>query len=106
VVTWVFGDRSQALCQKPGESIPQAYRSYQSSSDFGTADASVFPLEAHLQIDKQSRQLAHIERWHNPLRYRLARYDQKTLTFSKSEAMHEGVTRWFFSLTYNLSHLS
>jgi IS1 family transposase len=46
-------------------------------------------------VDKQSGQLAHIERWHNPVRQRLARYVRKALAFSKLLDFHEAVTRWF-----------
>ena len=71
------------------EAIPEAYRG------FGVADASVFPQPTHRSVDKKSGQRAPIERWHNTVRQRLARYVRKTLSFSRSLAFHEGVTRGF-----------
>jgi hypothetical protein len=65
------------------------------------AYASVFPRPTHRSVDKKSGQLAHIERWHNTVRQRFARYVRKTLFFSKSLAFHEAVTRWFV-IEYNL----
>lgn len=38
---------------------------------------------------------AYMERWYGRLRQRLSRYVQRTLSFSKSEAMHPMVTKWF-----------
>jgi hypothetical protein len=49
----------------------------------------------HRSVDKPSGQRAHIERWHNTVRQRFARYVRKTLAFSQSLAFHEVVTRWF-----------
>jgi transposase-like protein len=49
----------------------------------------------HRSGDKPSGQRAHIERGHNTVRQRLARYVRKTLFFSRSLAFHEAVTRWF-----------
>jgi len=37
----------------------------------------------------------HMERWYNTLRQRQARYVRKTLSFSKSDAFHHMVTKWF-----------
>lgn len=91
----VVGDRSEAKCQKLWESIPEAYRSCQSYNDFWAAYASVFPRKTHQQVDRKSGQLAYIRRWHNISRQKPARYVRKTLAFSKSKAMHEGVARWF-----------
>ena len=104
VVACVVGDRSEATCRKLWEAIPEAYRGCRSYSDFWAAYASVFPQPTHRSVDKKSGQLAHIERWHNTVRQRLARYVRKTLSFSRSLAFHEAVTRWFV-IEYNLGLL-
>jgi IS1 family transposase len=97
-VACVVGDRSEATCRRLWEAIPEAYRG------FWAAYASVFPQPTHRSVDKKSGQLAHIERWHNTVRQRLARYVRKTLSFSRSLAFHEAVTRWFVT-DYNLGPL-
>ncbi len=43
-----------------------------------------------------------MERWYNTLRQRLARFVRKTLSFSKSDAFHHMVTKWFIA-EYNLA---
>ncbi len=45
--------------------------------------------------DKGSGQTSHVERFNNTLRQRLARFVRKTLSFSKSEVMHEDCLRLF-----------
>ena len=104
VVACVVGDRREATGRRLWEAIPEAYRGCRSYSDFGAADASVFPRPTHRSVDKKSGQLAHIERWHNTVRQRFARYVRKTLPFSQSLAFHETVTRWFV-IEYNLGLL-
>jgi IS1 family transposase len=104
VVACVVGDRREATGRRLWEAIPEAYRGCRSYSDFWAAYASVFPQPTHRSVDKQSGQLAHIERWHNTVRQRLARYVWKTLSFSKSLAFHKAVTRWFVT-DYNLGLL-
>jgi insertion element IS1 protein InsB len=84
VVACVGSHRSEAWGGHPG-----------SLSGFGAADASVFPQPTHRSGDKKSGQLAPIERGHNTVRQRFARYVRKTLSFSRSLAFHEAVTRWF-----------
>ncbi len=51
--------------------------------------ASVIPEEQHTAVGKQTGETAHVERWNNTLRQRLARFVRMTLSFSKSEIMHE-----------------
>jgi IS1 family transposase len=40
-------------------------------------------------VGKQTGETAHIERWKNTLRQRLARFVRNTLSFSKSVQMHD-----------------
>ncbi len=44
--------------------------------------------EQHSAVGKDSGETAHVERWNNTLRQRLARFVRKTLSFSKSLLMH------------------
>lgn len=102
IVAFVLGDRSEQTCHRLWQTLPPAYRLCHSFSDFWEAYALVFPAQTHRQVGKETGELAHIERWFNTLRQRLARYVRKTLSFSKSEQYHERVTRWFI-VNYNLS---
>ena len=69
-------------------------------SDFWEAYRAVIPRECHEALGKESGELAHVERWNNTLRQRLARFIRKTLSFSKSEEMHEVCLKLFLHL-YN-----
>jgi IS1 transposase len=46
-------------------------------------------------VGKESGDLAHVERCNNTLRQRLARFVRKTLSFSKSDEMHEVCLKLF-----------
>jgi len=102
IVAYSIGDRGEATCRKLWEQIPAAYRGCQSFSDFWEAYQMVFPEETHQCVGKGSGQVSHMERWYNTLRQSNARFVRKTLSFSKSDAMHEIVTRLFI-VRYNLS---
>mgnify|MGYP001044244786 CR=1 FL=1 len=71
-------------------------------SDFWEAYLKVFPKETHRCVGKKSGETAHVERWYNTLRQRLARFVRKTLSFSKSDVYHHMVTKWFIA-EYNLA---
>ena len=105
IVAYVIGDRSEGTCRKLREGIPTAYRTCQSYSDFWEAYPLVFPEETHECVGKGSGQTNHMERWYNTLRQSSARFVRKTLSFSKSDAMHEIVTRLFI-IRHNLSLIS
>ncbi len=105
VVAYIIGDRSQATCQQLWERIPSAYRQAHCYSDFWEAYQLVIPKEQLTSVGKETGQTAHVERWNNTLRQRLARFVRKTLSFSKSEAMHEICLRLFLH-HYNLSLVS
>jgi len=49
----------------------------------------VIPEEQHTAVGKETGETAHVERWNNTLRQRLARFVRMTLSFSKSVFMHE-----------------
>jgi len=79
-----------------------AYKECLSYSDFWEVYQAVFPEDTHQSVGKESGQTAHVERWNNTLRQRLARFVRKTLSFSKSERVHDLVLR-FFIIHYNFS---
>jgi IS1 family transposase len=89
VVAYRVGDRSAATCRKLWEHIPPAYRRAHCDSDFWEAYSVVIPAEQHTATGKESGLTAHVERWNNTLRQRLGRFVRKSLSFSKSETMHE-----------------
>ena len=100
VVAFVIGDRSARTCARLWSKIPESYRAGRSVSDFWEAYGTVFSDESHEQVDKESGECAHIERFFCTLRQRLARFVRKTLAFSKSERMHHLVVK-LFVMAYN-----
>ncbi len=95
VVAYVIGDRSRATCQKLWERIPTRYRAAHCYSDFWESYSLVIPAEQHTAAGKESGFTAHVERWNNTLRQRLGRFVRKSLSFSKSDVMHELCLRLF-----------
>ena len=102
VVAYVIGDRSQASCRQLWERVPAAYKSGHCYSDFWEAYSVVIPAEQHTAAGKETGLTAHVERWNNTLRQRLGRFVRKSLSFSKSEEMHEICLRLFLH-RYNLA---
>jgi IS1 family transposase len=105
IVAYFIGDRSEASCLHLWRRIPRAYTRCHSFSDFWEAYQRVFAADRHQAVGKDSGQTAHIERWFNTLRQRLARFVRKTLSFSKSDQFHEFVFRLFVH-HYNLACIS
>jgi len=89
VVAYAIGDRSKRTCRKLWEAIPSAYRIAHCYSDFWKAYSAVIPANQHTAVGIRSGQTAHVERLNNRLRQRMARLVRQTLSFSKSEVMHE-----------------
>lgn len=83
------------------EAIPEAYRAEHCYTDFCAVYQAVIPKEQHTAVGKETGETAHIERWNNTLRQRLARFVRKTLFFSKSLVMHDVCLRLFLHC-YNL----
>jgi insertion element IS1 protein InsB len=102
VVAYAVGDRSRATCQKLWSAIPAAYRGGHCFTDFREAYQLVIPVEQHPAAGKGSGFTAHVERWNNTLRRRLGRFVRKSLSFSKSDTMHELCLRPFLH-DYNKS---
>jgi len=105
IVAYAIGPRSAAICRVLWKRIPAAYRSGVLYSDFWAAYQQVLPTEQHQAVGKSSGQTNHIERWNNTLRQRVGRFVRKTLSFSKSQAMHAICLRLFVH-EYNLLRLS
>jgi insertion element IS1 protein InsB len=49
----------------------------------------VISEEQHFAVGKETGETAHVERWKNTLRHRLARFVRMRLSFSRSGVMHE-----------------
>ena len=65
----------------------------------------VFDAATHCAVGKETGETAHVERWNNTLRQRLARFVRKTLAFSKSDHFHQLALKLFIH-DYNLQCLS
>ncbi len=102
IVAFVIGDRSEKTCRRLWTKIPIEYQYCQAFSDFWKAYQKVLPKATHQAVGKETGQTAHMERWYCTLRQRQARYVRKTLSFSKSEAHHNMVTKWFI-VDHNLA---
>ena len=87
VVAYAIGDRSQATCRRLWEAIPLAYHTGHCFTDFWGAYQAVIPEEQHTAVGRETGETAHVERWNNTHRPRLARFVRKTLSFSTSLVM-------------------
>ena len=101
VVSYAIGARSEATCQRLWRSIPPIYRTGTCFTDFWAAYHAVIPDSQHVAVGKETGETAHIERWNNTLRQRLARFVRKTLSFSKTLEMHRACLLLFLH-RYNL----
>jgi insertion element IS1 protein InsB len=88
VLAMVIGDRSMRTCRKLWERIPEAYRALQAFTDFHSAYFAVVPRGQHQACKKGSGLTNSVERFDLTLRQRVGRMVRKTLSFSKSWAMH------------------
>src|SRR6266699_5703673 len=100
-----IGDRSKETCQKLWDKIPLAYRSGKCFTDFYSVYKSIIPQDQHYPVGKETGETAHVERWNNTLRQRLGRFVRKTISFSKSDVMHE-ICLHLFLHRYNLERVS
>lgn len=94
IVAYANGDRSEQTCRLLWERVPKRYKKCLLFTDFWKAYAEVLPPKQHWATGKGERQTCHIERFNNTLRQRLGRFVwgrfvRKTLSFSKTDAMHE-----------------
>ena len=105
IVAYYVGDHSDESCRQVWARVPELYKQGYSYSDFWGAYQRVIETDRHLSVGKETGQTAHVERWNNTLRQRLARFVRQTLSFSKSELMHELVLKLFIH-RYNLDLLA
>ena len=105
VVAFFVGDRSERRCWELWQRVPSAYQRCLTYSDFWHAYANVLSSETHQPVAKGSGQTNHVERFNNTLRQRLARFVRKTLSFSKSDRMHQ-IALTLFLYTYNSECIS
>jgi insertion element IS1 protein InsB len=102
IVSWSMGDRGTGTCQHLWDCVPEPYKESICFSDFWDAYAKVIDNGKYWAVGKESGQTNHVERWNNTLRQRLGRFVRKTLSFSKSEEMHE-LNLTLFIYNYNTS---
>ena len=88
VVAMVVGDRSAKTCRKLWQRLPEAYRQCLVYTDFHRAYQRVIPTEQHQACKKGSGLTNAVERFNLTLRQRVGRMVRKTLSFSRSWAMH------------------
>lgn len=101
IVAYYIGDRSDESCRQLWQRIPDGYKACTTFSDFWEAYQRLFSADSHHSVGKETGQTAHIERWNNTFRQRLAHFVRKMLSFSKSDAVHDLVLL-FFIINYNL----
>jgi insertion element IS1 protein InsB len=102
VVAYWVGDRSEQSCQQLWNKVPQAYQACRTFSDFWDAYGKVMDSGKHQRVGKEAGETCHVERWNNTLRQRIGRFVRKTLSFSKSDVMHQLYLKLFIH-NYNLS---
>ena len=95
VVACCLGDRSEESCRYLWEQVPEPWRGAVCYTDFWDAYGAVLPAAQHQVSGKRNGQTAHVERWNNTLRQRLGAFVRKTLSFSKSDRLHDARLRLF-----------
>lgn len=96
IVAFVIGDRSTRTCARLWSKIPSEYRGKQSFSDFWKSYKPLFEEDpTHEQVEKESGELAHVERFFGLIRQRLPRYVRETRSASQSERMLHLRTKLF-----------
>ncbi len=107
VVSYFIGDRSEESCWRLWHWIPNKYRHCRTFSDFWDTYRAVFGIlgAEHESVGKETGETAHVERWNNTLRQRLARFVRKTLSFSRSDEYHK-IALELFLHEYNLKVVS
>jgi insertion element IS1 protein InsB len=101
IIAFAIGDRSERTCRTLWNNIPATYKKLAVFySDFWEPYQTIFPPEIHEAVGKETGQTAHIERWNNTLRQRIARFVRKSLSFSKCDQHHFIYLRLFIN-SYN-----
>jgi len=89
IVAYAIGHRDEVTCRLPWRRIPRAYKQGLCYTDFWSAYADVLPERQHRPGGRGAGQTCHVERFNGILRQRLARFVRRTLSFSKTDRMHE-----------------
>jgi IS1 family transposase len=97
IVSFALGARSDQTGRRLWNRVPWEYRQCLTYTDVWETWQNVLPEESHLAVGKETGETNHMEWWGNTLRQRLTRFVRKTLAFSKSEAFHHMVTKWFIT---------
>ncbi len=95
VVAYTLGDRSEESCRFLWEQVPEPWRAATCYTDLWDAYPAVVPERQHEAVGKQSGQTAHVERLNLTLRQRLGQFARRSLSFSKSDRMHDARLRLF-----------
>lgn len=101
VLAYAIGPRNDATCRLLWSRIPGRYRYGRLYTDFWHSYVNELPVCQHWPGGKDMGETNHLERFNNTLRQRLGRFVRKTLSFSKSETMHDTCLRLFLH-EYNL----
>ncbi len=104
VVSWSIGARDEERCQTLYDLLPEPYKGSMIYTDFYAAYKKVLGKEgADFEcVGKDTGQTNHVERWNCTLRQRTGRFVRKSLSFSKSEEVHELMLEMFIH-EYNTS---
>ena len=90
VVAYAIGERRARTCRLLWKRIPKSYCKGLFYSDFfWESYQKVLAEGQHRPVGKSEGQTNYVQRWNGTLRQRLGRFVRKTLSFSKSDSMHE-----------------
>lgn len=105
IVSFYIGDRSTSSGREMWKRLPDIYKKSYCYTDFYSAYQAFISQYELEQVGKDSGKTNSIERFWNSIRQRLARFVRKTLSFSKSEKMHN-ICLELFLYQYNLEVIS
>jgi len=71
IIAYACGDRSEKKCRILWDRLPSAYKKAIVFSDYWEAYQAVILGEQHCPVDKETGEMAHVERWNNTLRQHL-----------------------------------
>ena len=95
IVACCWGDRSEESCRYLWAQVPAPWRAAICYTDLWEAYSAVLPSAQHVRTGKGAGKTAPIERWNNTLRQRLGQFVRRTLSFSKSDHLHDARLRLF-----------
>ncbi len=89
VVACSLGDRGEESCRFLWDQVPAPWRRATCYTDFWDASQAVLPVGQHAPTGKGDGQTGHVERLNLTLRQRLGQFVRKTLSFSRSDRLHD-----------------